>query len=398
MRLVVVSPFVDRRHGTERALAELLERLARSYRCEVHLYAQSVEDLTITLGRAAGDASCGAISWHKVPALPGPPVVRFIAWVFLNRTARWWDTSFRALTFDLVLSPGINCFDANVILVHTVFQRARELWREEAQDPSVRPRVLRRMHRSLYYWLLSVLERRIYRRAQTSLATVSQRTAGQLARYFRREDVHVIPNGVDTVQFSPSHRLGRRAAARLRWHLRDDEFALLLIGNAWHAKGLATILSAMSVLSDLPLRLMIVGRDDEEPFRNIAERLGILERCNWISPDQDVLNFYAAADLYVGPSLEDSFGLPIAEAMACGLPVITSCSAGVAELIRNGVDGFILEKPRDAKELADIIQRLFADAELRTKIGEAAASVAHEWTWDRNAAVVWKVLQKHLNG
>jgi glycosyltransferase involved in cell wall biosynthesis len=70
----------------------------------------------------------------------------------------------------------------------------------------------------------------------------------------------------------------------------------------------------------------------------------------------------------------------------------------VAELIRNGVDGFILEKPRDAKELADIIQRLFADAELRTKIGEAAASVAHEWTWDRNAAVVWKVLQKHLNG
>jgi len=393
LRLAVVSPFVDRRHGTERALAELVERLAGKYRCEVHLYAQRVEDLAITSGRGAGAASCGAISWHRVPCLPGPPVLQFIAWVFVNRAVRRWDAAFHSLTFDLVLSPGINCFDADVILVHAVFQRARELWREEVQDPASRPGVLRRMHRGLFYRLLTLLERRIYTRAQTSLATVSRRTAGQLAQYFQRDDVRVIPNGVDTGQFSPSHRLARRAEARSRRNFRDGEFVLLLIGNAWHAKGLATVLRAMGMLPDLPLRLMIVGSDEEEPFREIAERLGILDRCQWSSPDKDVLEFYAAADLYVGPSLEDSFGLPIAEAMACGLPVITSNSAGVAELIRNGVDGFILEELRGTKELAGVIHRLQADAELRTKIGEEAASAACEWTWDRNAAAVWKVLQ-----
>jgi glycosyltransferase involved in cell wall biosynthesis len=392
LRLAVVSPFVDRRHGTERALAELLERLAGNYKCEVHLYAQRVENLAITGGRAAADASCGAIFWHRVPALPGPPVVQFIAWAFLNRAVRWWDSSFRSLMFDLILSPGINCFDADVILVHAVFQRARELWREEVQVPSARPGVLRRMHRGLYYRLLTFLEGRIYTRPQTSLATVSQRTAGQLVQYFQREDVRVIPNGIDTRQFSPSHRLARRAESRSRWNFRDDEFVLLLIGNAWHAKGLASVLCTMGALPDLPLRLMIVGSDEQEPFCKIAERLGILDRCHWTGPEEDVLEFYAAADLYAGPSLEDSFGLPIAEAMACGLPVITSNRAGVAEWIRNGVDGFILEEPRNAKELADVIQRLYADAELRTKIGEEAASAAREWTWDRNAAAVWKLL------
>ncbi len=393
MRLAVVSPFVDRRHGTERALAELLERLAGRYHCEVHLYAQRIEDLSMAVGSTEGDTDRSAIIWHRVPALPGPPVIQFIAWIVLSRAARWWDACFRSLTFDLILSPGINCFDADVILVHAVFQRARELWREELQDPSARPGVLRRMHRGLYYRLLAFLERRIYTRSQTSLATVSQRTARQLAQYFQREDICVIPNGVDTGQFSPSRRLARRAEARSRWNFRDDDFVLLLIGNAWRAKGLATVLYAMGALADLPLRLMIVGSDEEEPFRKIAERLSILDRCHWTGPDEDVLEFYAAADLYVGPSLEDSFGLPIAEAMACGLPVITSHSAGVAELIRTSIDGFVLDQSRDANELVDVIQRLYADAVLRQRIGEAAASIAHEWTWDRNAAAVWQVVR-----
>lgn len=392
MRLAVVSPFVDRRHGTERALAELLERLAGNYGCEIHLYAQRVEDLAIKVGRAEGHNDRAAIIWHKVPTIPGPPMIQFLAWIVLNRAVRWWNSYFRGQAFDLILSPGINCLDADVILVHAVFQRFRELWNEEVQDFAARPGFLRRTHRRLYYALLTVLERLGYTRRQTSLATVSHRTAGHLAKYFQREDVQVIPNGVDTVQFSPSCRLACRAEARSRWNIQNHEFVLLLIGNAWHAKGLATILRAVGALADLPLRLMIVGSDEEAPFRKLAESLGIVERCLWIEPGHDVLQFYAAADLYVGPSREDPFGLPVAEAMACGLPVITSNCAGVAELIRNGVDGFIVDDPRDARKLAERIQKLYADPELRRKIGEAAASAAREWTWDRNASAIWQML------
>src|SRR5215472_13171952 len=72
LRLAVISPFVDRRHGTERALAELLERLAYTYGCDIHLYAQRVEDLTLSKCDVSADGKSGSICWHKVPSLPGP--------------------------------------------------------------------------------------------------------------------------------------------------------------------------------------------------------------------------------------------------------------------------------------------------------------------------------------
>src|SRR5438105_10536165 len=82
LRLAVVSPFVDRRHGTERALAELLERLARDYHCEIHLYSQRVEDLVIGPFPSPSGQQAGII-WHKVPSIPGPHVFQFLFWLFL---------------------------------------------------------------------------------------------------------------------------------------------------------------------------------------------------------------------------------------------------------------------------------------------------------------------------
>ena len=78
MRLAVVSPFVDRRHGTERVLAEVLERLAGKYGCEIHLYAQRVEDLALGRPAPSNGEESGGIIWHKVPRLPGPHLLGFL--------------------------------------------------------------------------------------------------------------------------------------------------------------------------------------------------------------------------------------------------------------------------------------------------------------------------------
>src|SRR5215831_18785949 len=97
LRLAVVSPFVDRRHGTERSLAELLERLARDYHCEIHLYSQRVENLAIGRSSALGPQERGEVIWHKVPAIPGPHLVQFVFWLFLNTFLRRWDRAIRGL-------------------------------------------------------------------------------------------------------------------------------------------------------------------------------------------------------------------------------------------------------------------------------------------------------------
>ena len=111
------------------------------------------------------------------------------------------------------------------------------------------------------------------------------------------------------------------------------------------------------------------------------------DRVRFEKPSADVLSFYAAADLYVGPSLEDAFNLPILEAMACGLPVIASVQAGASENIRDYETGLLLRDPRDSDQLARLIRRLFDDAELRSRIGEAGSRyVRNNCNWDQNVA------------
>lgn len=396
MRLAVVSPFVDRRHGTERALAELLERLAQEEHCEIHLYSQRVTGLTCTQVAHDRPHESGAIFWHRVPSLPGPHLLQFVSWLFLNTFLRASDRWINRLQFELVLSPGINCLDADVIIVHALFHRLRELASQEERE-AVNPGFLRRLHRRAYYGLLSGLERRIYSNPEVTLAAVSRRTAGLLSNYFGRQDVSVIPNGVDAAPFSTPARLALRAQARSRRHFQDGDFVLLLIGNDWHVKGLETVLRAMARLRELPIFLVVAGDDSPDAFLELAGSLGISERCHFEAPREDVLDFYAAADLYVSPSLEDSFGLPVAEAMACGLPVVASAQAGVSEWIRQGENGFAVADPRDVQELARLLECLYRDPSMRQRMGDHASHLPPEWDWDLNAAAVWKLLKNSVS-
>ena len=126
----------------------------------------------------------------------------------------------------------------------------------------------------------------------------------------------------------------------------------------------------------------------------MAARLGVLDRCTWEPARADILETYAAADVYVSPSREDSFGMPVAEAMACGLPVITSAFAGVSALLHDGTDSFILRDPRDVESLAKLLPFLCEKAELRIRIGQAGAEATLAWTWDRNASPVWEFIKE----
>jgi glycosyltransferase involved in cell wall biosynthesis len=393
LRLAVISPFVDRSHGTERALAELLERLARRHHCEIHLYSQRVEDLRVDVRGAAGTSNAGKISWHRVPSVPGPHLLQFVGWLAANNLLRWLDRVLRRAPVDIVVSPGINSLGADVVIVHALFHRLQEISQEKSTDTDIKVGFFRRIHRRAYYRLLAAFERRIYRDPNVLIACVSRRTADLLAHYFQRNDVRVIPNGIDSAQFSPSLRVVRRTQARLSHNFRSADLVLLLLGNDWAVKGVPTILAAMAAVPALPLHLLVAGIDVVGPFREMARRLNISSRFHCEPPQHDVMDFYAAADLYVSPTREDSFGLPVLEAMACGLPVITSIFAGVADLITNKVDGFVLSDPNDPQALAQLLERLYVDELLRQRIAEAAILTARRWTWDRNAAEIWELLK-----
>lgn len=393
MRVAVVSPFVDRRHGTERSLAELLEGLARDYGCEIHLYSQRVEDLA--LGSCSDHGrGLGSIIWHKVPAVPGPHLFQFLFWLFMNMCRRQWDRWAHGLHVDLVLSPGINCLGADAVMVHALFHRLRDLAREQTNSRETSG-LFRRLHRRLYYSLLTWMEKRIYSSPKVSLAAVSRRTAALLDQHFHCGDVPVIPYGVDAAEFSPAKRLALRPDARLRYKFQETDFALLMIGNDWRNKGLSTILEAMAALRDIPLRLLVAGQDATAPFfHQVAKTLGVSDRCRWETASVEAINLYAAADLYVSPTREDAFALPTLESMACGLPIITSSHNGGAQIITSGLNGFVVEDPNDAATLAGYMRDLQEHPDLLIRLGENARRTAEAYTWERNVAAAWEFLNE----
>lgn len=388
MRLAIVSPFLDRQHGTELCIIEEIERFARHDDWNIEIYSQRVEQLDGV--RSASTSSSnpqGSIFWRKVPAVPGPHLFQYVWWFFANHLLRWWDSRRGCPRPDLIFSPGINCLDADVIVVPIVFQAFYERVRSELALNCVPPKSWPLLiHRRMYYRLVRSLERKVYADPRVRLIAVSTLVAKQLQTYFRRTDVTVIPSAVDTDRFSPEMRQARRADARKSLAFSEKECVLLLIGNDWKNKGLGAVLRALSLLRDLPIRLLVVGRDDPVLFRPLIFDLGLRDRVRFDAPSNDVLFFYAAADLYVGPSLYDSFGLPILESMACGLPVIASINAGASENIRDTETGFILHNPRDASEIARLIRLLFDDSALRQRLGHTASEyVQANCGWDQNA-------------
>lgn len=384
-RLAVVSPFIDKRHGTERRVAEWISQLAAAY--EIHVYSQHVQDLDLA-----------KITWHRIPKLPGPHMLNYLWWFATNHIWRGWDSRFRNLRPDLVYSPGINCLDADVMSVHIVFaQYVQSIQATQSLGRNAIGSWPQIIHRKLYYRLLMSLERRLYARSGVPLILIAKRTAVALERFYdRRQNLPVIYLGLDHEIFNPARRANLREKARKELRLSPDRFELLVIGNDARNKGLPVILQAMTHLRELPVDLIVVSREDPAPYLDSVRDAGLEGRVKFCPQRNDIEFYYAAADGYVGPSLEDTFAQPPAEAMACGMPVIVSANNGACEIITNGRDGLILTDPKDAASLAKMIQKLFTDPALCKNLGRQAAETARQYTWERNGRELTGVFQEIL--
>lgn len=380
--IALVSPFLDKSYGTERIIIEWIAQLSPAF--EICIYSQQVEDVDLS-----------KLTWRRVPKLPGPHLFNFLWWFAANHLWRFWDCRFRGMRHDLVFSPGVNCLDADVVSVHIVFA---EFWRRVKSELKLARNPLRSwprlLHRRLYYQLVILLESRVFSNPRTQLILTSARSAAELREFYERYDhFPVVCGGIDCRVFNPARRAGLREEARRTLGLGPERFTLLLIGNDWLKKGIRVLLDGLGRLRDLPIDLIVVGRDDPSVFQPMVLEKGLRERVRFLPPRKDVEFYYAGADLYTGPSLEDTFALPVAEAMACGLPVIASARAGASDFITNEFNGLILEDPTDASTMALLVRRMFENKEFRERLAENAAVAMQQFTWESNGRELTKIFE-----
>jgi UDP-glucose:(heptosyl)LPS alpha-1,3-glucosyltransferase len=191
----------------------------------------------------------------------------------------------------------------------------------------------------------------------------SQMVRDEIARWFPAvsDRLHVIYNGVDLERFHPSRAREHRTAMRERLGVPQGMKILLFVGSGFERKGVKVLLDSFKRLCDEPVFLVVVGKDRHaRRFEAYARSLGVAEKIHWAGPQNDVAPWYGLADAFVLPTLYDPFPNAALEALASGLPVITSKHCGTAEIIREGWNGYVCRDAHDPGELAGNLRKALA--------------------------------------
>jgi UDP-glucose:(heptosyl)LPS alpha-1,3-glucosyltransferase len=196
-------------------------------------------------------------------------------------------------------------------------------------------------------------------------------------------DIAVVPNGVDLEGFHPRNREAFGNDIRSQYRIGNQEILLLFVGHEFGRKGLEAAIRGLALLKQQHIKLLVCGADNALPFQKLAGKLGVHEQVIFAGAQAEVKKCYAAADIFVLPTLHEAFGLVITEAMASALPVIVSKDAGAAiDVIEGGKDGVLLSNPRNPEEVAYKVRLLAEDSSLRRKIGMDAREKVVGYSWD----------------
>jgi UDP-glucose:(heptosyl)LPS alpha-1,3-glucosyltransferase len=359
MKIALVSIRYDQKGGSERRTCHLARGLVRLGHA-IEIFAASVEDLDV-------DAEV-----RIVPMYPGPSFIKVAS--FTKNVGRML-----AVRSDIdVVHNQIRPFTDGIVTVGGGCH-AQYLELSGKRFTFFNP-----THK-----VVLDLERERYRPGGCRAVITNSEFAkkGILKHYpIPQEKVFVVYNGVDSKRFDPDTvRVGRE---ELRSHHGlKDEPVLLFIGSGFERKGLSTLIRALPLIHVRPgwmnkASLLVVGKDDPGPYKRLAEKLGVSGSVVFTGPTRTPERFYGAADVFVLPTFYDPFSNAAMEAMACGLPVITTANNGVSELIVDGESGMIMDNPDDHEALAEMVGRL-GDKDIRTDMGRLARSKSLDYTWDK---------------
>jgi glycosyltransferase involved in cell wall biosynthesis len=195
----------------------------------------------------------------------------------------------------------------------------------------------------------------------------------------------VLPYGVDLDRFHP---IGQPAEL-------DRTFTVICVGAILPRKGHIYLLEAWKKLALPDAELLLIGSISYEMTATLGRYDGLFRHLPFV-PNHELFQYYARSSLFVLPSVEDGFGVVCGEAMACGLPVIVTNNAGAVDIVADGKDGFVVPI-RSADAIAEHIEALYRDRELREAMSEAALTKArNELGWDKYATRLCDIYRSAL--
>ena len=197
------------------------------------------------------------------------------------------------------------------------------------------------------------------------------------------EQMDVVYNGVPVESFRS--RAEERAGSRTALGLEQDDVAVLFAGSGWERKGLRFAIEAVESCRDPRMQLLVAGRGNQSKYRSSSAQ--------FLDVVPDLSRLLAAADIFLLPTIYDPFSNACIEAIAAGVPVITTSANGFSEIIENGTHGSVVDDPADVRALASAL-RLWSDAPRRTAARVPLQALAARFDISVNVAQTLEILRQ----
>ncbi|RFC44154.1 MAG: 3-glucosyltransferase [Verrucomicrobia bacterium] len=290
--------------------------------------------------------------------------------------------------WDVVAGFGVQAPQDSVVWVQSVhaawWERARSSrkgWRRLLQGLNPFHRIVLGMEEDFF-------RQRRFRR----LIALTPDVRADLQRYYGVEPgvVDVLPNGFGATEFHTGLQGLHRSTLRHLLRIPEEAWVVLFVANEWERKGLLPLLEAMALFKEKGAHMVVAGCLPRAFIENHAARLGLQGRVHVVGPTGRVNRWFGIADAFALPTAYEAWGMVIIEALAAGLPALTTRSAGAAVAIREGCSGYLLEDPFDVREISVGLQKLRRGVEWKAK--EISESVS-EYEWAKILQVYERILR-----
>ena len=375
MRIALARYRYSPHGGAERYLDSLGERLGKAG-ADVRILSSSWEGAEKTVS-----------SWERIRVPEWPASLRPSRFaVAVNRWARahpeWLLFSFERLPGAEVVRAGDGC--------HAEWLSRKQALKAPYAAALDRLRILNRTHIRL--------ERQMFR-SKRLLAVIANSARGkeEIVRHYKvpADIISVVHNGVDLSRFPAGMRESARAKLRGRFGISGDETVFLFVGSGFARKGVGALTDAAIAMARAGkrIRILVVGKGNPRPYMNRAAASGAGSALLFLGPVSGAEEFYLGSDAFVFPTVYEPFSNACLEAMAAGLPVVTTGTNGVTEIFRDGDAGFVLADPFDVPALAGRMEELL-DPALRMRMGTAAREAAGRVPLEKKVGEILGVLSR----
>lgn len=249
-----------------------------------------------------------------------------------------------------------------------------------------------------FHRLILSIEKNLFESGQCKkFIAISEMVKKDILKHYNcpQEKISVVYNGVDLKRFHPDNTNKFRDSIRKQLNIPDNRILILFVGSGFERKGLKGLLKATQYLQSEDWNLLIMGKGRWNKFLKFAPE-NLRDKIIYKEPVPEIEKYYSAADIFILPSIYEPFGNANLEALASGLPVITTRHCGASDIIQHEHNGLIVENPESSKEVAEKINTLF-DPALRKFIGKNARALAEQYSVDKNTQAMLRLYQEIIS-